>query len=92
MSVRVDFNEEFFRDIGTAPELVTIERGIAQRVLEEAVASAPKRSGDYARSLSIEVERHTYRDTVQVVSSDPFAMLVEAKHGTLARALLKGKQ
>lgn len=58
----------------------------AERVLAKAEASAPVKTGNYKAGLGIS-EDHTDRLALRVGSSAPHAHLVEAKHGTLARAL-----
>lgn len=58
----------------------------AEQVLSSAEANAPVRTGDYKSRLAI-TEDHTDRLALRVGSSSPHAHLVEAKHGTLARAL-----
>lgn len=60
----------------------------AIRTLAEAVVSAPVDTGDYARSLRIAYGT-TDRVVVRVGSDDPFAPLVQAKHGHLRKALRK---
>jgi hypothetical protein len=58
----------------------------AQRVLSAAEASAPVLSGEFKSRLGV-TEDHTDRLVLRVGSSAPHAHLVEAKHGTMARAL-----
>lgn len=58
----------------------------AQRVLSAAESSAPVKSGTYRDRLGI-TEDHTDRLALRVGSSAPHAGLVEARHGTMARAL-----
>lgn len=58
----------------------------AERVLASAEANAPVKTGDYKSRLAIS-EDHTDRLVLRVGSSAPHAHLVEAEHGTMARAL-----
>lgn len=58
----------------------------AEERLARAQANAPVVSGDYKRSLHIETG-HTDRMVKRVVADVPYAMLVEADHGVLTRAL-----
>ena len=66
----------------------------AELIAAEARASAPVRSGDFKRSIHV-ISDHTantlkLRARARVASSDPAALLIEAIHGTLARALHAG--
>lgn len=58
----------------------------AQVALARAQASAPVASGAYRDSLHIETD-HTDRMVKRVVADAPYAMVVEANTGTLARSL-----
>ena len=57
------------------------------RVLAQAVATAPVDSGNYRASLRMVSEDHPSRAAVHVGASVDYAWVVEADHGTLARAL-----
>lgn len=71
-------------DGGSGMREILMER--AQRVLAKAEADAPVRTGTYKSRLAI-TEDHTDRLALRVGSSAPHAHLVEATHGTMARAL-----
>lgn len=58
----------------------------AQEVLARAQASAPVASGAYRDSLHVETD-HTDRMVKRVVADVPYAMVVEANTGNLARSL-----
>lgn len=58
----------------------------AERALAAARASAPVDTGSYRASLHIEQDT-TDRAVVRVVAGVPYAIIVEADTGTLARAL-----
>lgn len=64
---------------------------VAHRVLAEAQAIAPVKTGAYKRSLHIEKISHAHRDTFAVVADVPYAAYVEYQHGTLAKAAKAGK-
>ena len=64
---------------------------VAHRVLAQAQAIAPVKTGEYKRSLHIEKISHAHRDTFAVVADAPYSVYVEASHGTLARAAKAGK-
>lgn len=58
----------------------------AQEVLARAQASAPVASGAYRESLHVETDR-TDRMVKRVVADVPYALVVEANTGNLARSL-----
>jgi hypothetical protein len=58
----------------------------AEERLARAKASAPVRSGTYRDELHIETD-HTDRMVKRIVSSVPYALVVEADTGNLARSL-----
>lgn len=58
-----------------------------QPVLAAAQASAPVDSGEYRDSLDLWAEEHPTRSVVHVGSRAKHGLVVEASHGTLARAL-----
>lgn len=58
----------------------------AQEVLARAQASAPVASGAYRESLHIETDR-TDRMVKRVVADVPYALVVEANTGNMARSL-----
>lgn len=58
----------------------------AQKALSAAQGSAPVESGTYRDSLHIETA-HTDRIVKRVVSDVPYALVVEANTGNLARSL-----
>jgi len=65
-------------------------REVAEAAMANMVASAPKDSGAYAGSFDIESESRTgvadFAHT-RIRNSSPYALKVEAKHGTMARGL-----
>ena len=64
-------------------------RDRAERVLSAAQAAAPVDTGAYQASLEV-TEDTTDRAAVRVGASVPYAMVVEADRGVLARALDAG--
>jgi hypothetical protein len=52
-----------------------------------AKAGAPVESGDYQASIHMWTERHGDRNVTHVGSDVPYAMIVEAATGNLARSL-----
>jgi LDH2 family malate/lactate/ureidoglycolate dehydrogenase len=91
-TIRITFNNaEFRRILKSAGVRAELSRRMA-RVLQQAKASAPvgggtdEHAGTYRDSL--EQRSITSDRAVEIVASDvPYAMIVEARHGTLARAL-----
>lgn len=60
--------------------------GLAQDVLHAAYSGAPEVTGEYKDNLHIETV-HTDRMVKRVVADVEYALVVEANHGTLSRAL-----
>lgn len=58
----------------------------AQRALETARANAPVDTGTYQASLHVETD-HTDRTVRRIASDVPYAMVIEARTGNLARSL-----
>ena len=58
-----------------------------QHSLAAAKATAPEESGDYVGSLHIEHRDRPSRAAVLLAARVPYALQVEANHGTLSRAL-----
>lgn len=85
--VKVRLNSAAMRALLSDPGVVADLKSRAERVLSSAESSAPVESGDYKASLHMEVVEHPTRTVVRVVADVPYAMNVEADHGTLSRAL-----
>lgn len=87
MAAKITLNHKSVQDLldgdGGVREIL-MER--AQRVLAKAQVDAPVQTGNYKSGLGIS-EDHTDRLAIRVGSNSPHAHLVEAKHGTMARAL-----
>ena len=58
----------------------------AEAAADRARSGAPVASGAYRESIHVETD-HTDRMVKRVVADVPYAMVVEANHGTMARAL-----
>jgi hypothetical protein len=80
-----------FSGILRSPQVEAKCEEVAHRVLAQAQAIAPVKTGAYKRSLHIEKISHAHRDTFAVVADVPYSAYVEAQHGTLARAAKAGK-
>lgn len=83
----VQMNDGFFRSILRSDAVEALTRAAAQRVLIEAKAKAPVKTGAYRDSLQIVKVHHANRDTYEVGSDRDYALLVEGRHGTLGRAV-----
>lgn len=92
MHDQVNLNEDFFRNILKSEAVDALCRASAERVLAEARAKAPVDTGDYRDHLHIEVVHHAYRDTYEVGSDSGHTLAVEARHGTLGRALRSARR
>lgn len=92
--VRVDLNALGVFKLLNSAEIGRELTRRADLVAAEARATAPYRSGDFKRSIGV-ISDHTaatlkMRRRARVVSDDPAAVMIEAAHGTLARALSAG--
>lgn len=61
-------------------------RGKAEAVANAGRSNAPVLTGNYRDRIEVR-EEHTDRIAFRIGSTSPHAHLVEAKHGTMARAL-----
>lgn len=84
--IRVDLKSGGFEELLNSSEVRALVTDHAEDALGSAKASAPVDSGDYRDSLHIE-QATTDRAVARVVADVPYALQVEAKHGTLARSL-----
>lgn len=90
--VRVEMNGRGVEELLTSPEVRADLRDRAERVLGAARDEAAGFivTGNYYNGLKIR-EDTTDRAVVRVVGTAPHSHLVEAAHGTLARALDAGR-
>jgi hypothetical protein len=84
----VEFNEEFFRQLGRSAGVVGVVMEATERVAGIARADAPVDSGQYRAGIDTKLKFQD-RAVGLVVSSDPKTMILEAKHGVLVRAVKK---
>ena len=85
----VEFNDQFFEEIGKSAGVTALSRQKAEAVLAHAKASAPVDTSDYKDGLGLREKDADFRTVVQVVGTDQKTMLIESKTGNLARALKK---
>lgn len=83
---RISLNPKGIEDLLTDAGVRADLRKRAERVLGAVQESAPNVTGEFVSSLSIE-EDTTDRAVVRVVSSDPGALVIEARTGVMTRAL-----
>lgn len=84
---RVTFNQKYFDQIMQKAGVDDLAKEAAEKALRIAQATAPVDTGDYRDGLKIERHEAAYRYAWRVVGTDPKTMIIEAKRGTLARAL-----
>lgn len=60
----------------------------AEKIADQVRADAPVDSGDYKASIGVTV-KHQERSVALVISTDPKALVIEAKTGVMARAAKK---
>jgi Bacteriophage HK97-gp10, putative tail-component len=85
--VKVVINDAGVIELLNDPGVVNELESRMSRVESAAKAGAPVESGDYQASIRMWTERHSDRTVVKVGSDVPYAMIVEAATGNLARSL-----
>ena len=85
-AMKVRFVPAGRRTLLNGTEVTDFVGRLGSRVRDRARATAPVMSGTYRDSVQLVVE-HTDRARARVLSTVPYAMKVEATHGTLLRAL-----
>ena len=87
----VTFNNAFFDELGRSSGIVAVVNEAAERIADIARSTAPVKSGDYRDSITTADAPRRGRHVTEVIASDPAAVAIEARFGTLARATLKAK-
>ena len=85
----VTIDNDFFSELGKSPGVVGIVTEAAQRVMQTSIATAPEDSGDYKSRFSIHERQSQFRTVVVIENTDPGALAIEARTGTMARAVKK---
>lgn len=80
------YNDEYFPQLLASPEVETVVMEATEQVADRARSSAPVDSGDYRDSITVSKKKQK-RVVGLVTAEDPAALAIEAKHGTLARAV-----
>lgn len=81
------FNDNFIPELGNSPKVVALVTGVTSEVARIVRSTAPVDSGEYVDTVREELVRTPYRAVGKVIADCDHGMLVEAKYGTLARAL-----
>ena len=84
---RVNFNESFFDDIMRSAQVENLCKSKAEQALAVIRATAPVDTGAYRDGFELEVHESKHRRSFRVVGHDWKTILLESKHGYLARAL-----
>lgn len=92
MAGDVVLNDAFFEELGRSPGVTALCRAKAEEIAAAARATAPVDSGDYQRSIHVEVVSRGRRNAALVVADDPKTMLIESTTGNLVRALRQAKR
>lgn len=86
------FDESFFQQLGRSPGIVSVCDEAAERIAEIARSTAPVETGAYRDSITTAHAQRSGRHVTEVIASDPAAVAIEAKFGTLARATAKARR
>lgn len=86
-TTKVTLNSAGMAELLRSAEVAACLHGLGSKVLDAAKSSAPVRSGTYKASLGIREVHHPSRVVVQVYAGASYAMIVEARSGTLTAAL-----
>ena len=84
----VDFNSVFFDNIMKSAGVENLVKEKAEAALSITRHTAPVDSGDYKKRLGLERYSSQYRFAWRVVGRDWKTLLIEAKLGILARAIM----
>ena len=87
VDIKIELNHASMEELLKSDEVRSALEDRARRVLAAAKANAPVRTGAYRDGLHVEIREHASRVVARVVGGSDHDMIVEAKHGTLARAL-----
>jgi len=82
----MEFNDKFFEELLKSQGVENVVMDATERVADIARASAPVDTGAYRDSIEVS-QKHQQRVVGLVTVEDPQALIIEALHGTLARAV-----
>jgi hypothetical protein len=83
----MQFNDNFFAEIGTSAPVKKICDDKAKSIADRARSTAPVETGEYRDGIKTSSKRARYRYVALVVATDPKSLLIEAKTGNLVKAL-----
>lgn len=81
------FNDNYIPELGKSAAVDNLVIGVANKAAAIVRSTAPVDSGEYVDNVRVEVLHTANRVVAKVVADVEHAMVVESKHGTLARAL-----
>lgn len=82
------FNDAAMDELARNPGITAAVVAAAERIADQVRADAPVAAGDYKASIRVSVKQQR-RSVALVESTDPKALIVEAKTGVMARAAKK---
>lgn len=86
------FDESFFQQLGRSPGVVSQCDAAAAAIANIARSTAPVKTRAYRNSITTAHAQRSGRHVTEVIASDPAAVAIEAKFGTLARATAKARR
>lgn len=91
--VEVDLHslDGYLQKVGRSANVNATLKGRAEAVAAQARAIAPRATGQYADSITVEKTSTPYRTIYAVKASDWKAQIIEARYGVLSRALNMAK-
>lgn len=87
MPRNIKLNINGLREVLKSPAMQGVLREHAERIADQARATAPVDTGEYRNSIRAESRVHSRVAVGRVVATAPHALVVEARTGNLARAL-----
>ena len=87
MADDVQIDEAFFVGLGQSDSVFGLCLAAANQVADVARGTAPVDRGDYRASITVREGQRPGRRVAIVEASDPAALIIESRTGTLARAL-----
>lgn len=89
--VTIEFNEDFFDEVLNSAQVRALVDLAAERVVAQAKATAPVRTGAYRDSIHVQHTQAAHRQVAEVVADVPYGIFVESRTGNLARAAKAAK-
>lgn len=92
--VQVDLHslDHYLRKVGHSSNVRATLKGRAEAVAAQARALAPRATGEYADSITVEKTDTPYRTIYSVKATDWKAQIIEVRYGVLSRALNTAKR